>query len=447
MVGIEWNARAAGGGQDAAPVGVCAGDGCLHKRREGDGLRGLLRGSVTRRAAHFNFDHVRCAFAVLDDSNRKGFANLFECGNEFLVIRAARFGDFPCSARAVRKGKQRVVSRAVTVHGDAIECAAHHVAQRDVKHAGLDRRVSDDEGKHRRHVGMNHPGALGASSDAHCLPTDAARCGGALRARIRCHDRTRQAVESVRRKCERFGEARRGFQDSLDGQRHADHARRAHDHLLRAAAKQFGNAIGGGARSDHAARPDRAVGVPGIDDDGAHRPRGGAHVLARKDDRGRLHEILREHGRGRRRRIGNDHRDVERPGVAALLQATGRRSKTKPARQGAGRWKFSHFFPVAQPLLAVRFCRSRAPTALANDDRKTRTGRSAVLLKPARILLQPALQFLQYLQSIVWEKLWSLAIKRPRVPFPLRSGQGAIRALGIRPRPWQSGCTCAPWDT
>ena len=190
---------------------------------------------------------------------------------------------------------------------------------------------------------MNHSGALGASGDAHGFPADAAACGGALRARVRGHDRARQAVEGARRKCERLGEARRGFQDALDGQRHADHSGRADDHLLRAAAEQLGNALGGGARSDHAARPDRAVGVPGIDDDGAHRVRRRAHVLAREDHRRRLHEILREDGRGRRRRIGNDQRDVQRSRVAALLEAAGRGSKTKPARQGAGRWKFAHF--------------------------------------------------------------------------------------------------------
>ena len=52
--------------------------------------RDLLRGGVARRAAHFDFDHMRCAFAVLDDSDRQGFANLFERGDEFRVVRAAR---------------------------------------------------------------------------------------------------------------------------------------------------------------------------------------------------------------------------------------------------------------------------------------------------------------------------------------------------------------------
>ena len=37
-------------------------------------------------------------------------------------------------------------------------------------------------------------------------------------------------------------------------------------------------------------------------------------------------------------------RDVQRAGVAALFQAARCRSKTKPARQGAGRRKFSHLF-------------------------------------------------------------------------------------------------------
>ncbi len=60
------------------------------------------------------------------------------------------------------------------------------------------------------------------------------------------------------------------------------------------------------------------------------------HMLARENHGRRLHEILREHGGCRRRGIGNDQRDIQRAGVAALLQAAGRRCKTKPARQGAG---------------------------------------------------------------------------------------------------------------
>jgi hypothetical protein len=91
---------------------------------------------------------------------------------------------------------------------------------------------------------------------------DAAACDGALRARVGRHDRARQAIEGVCRKCQRFGESRGGFQDALDGQRHADHSGRADDNLLRAASQQFGDALGSGTRGGHAARPNRAVGVP-----------------------------------------------------------------------------------------------------------------------------------------------------------------------------------------
>jgi len=58
---------------------------------------------------------------------------------------------------------------------------------------------------------------------------------------------------------------------------------------------------------------------------------------------GRLYEILRKHGSSRRGRIRNDQRDVERSGVAALLQARGRGGKSKTTRQRAAGWKIAHW--------------------------------------------------------------------------------------------------------
>jgi len=80
----------------------------------------------------------------------------------------------------------------------------------------------------------------------------------------------------------------------------------------------------------HAARANRAICVPGIDDDCAHGVRRRPHVGAGKNHGRRLREILREHGRSRRGRIRNDQRDVERSGVSALLEAAEAAENRKP---------------------------------------------------------------------------------------------------------------------
>ena len=84
---IEGDAGAAGGGEDAAPVGIGAGDGGFYQRRIRDGERDLLCGAIRGRAAHFDFDHVVGAFAIGDDLQGEGLADEFERGAEFLPSR------------------------------------------------------------------------------------------------------------------------------------------------------------------------------------------------------------------------------------------------------------------------------------------------------------------------------------------------------------------------
>src|SRR5580658_9205434 len=65
--GIEGHSGAAGGGENAAPVGVAAGEGGLDERRGGDGFGDALGGGFGFRAADFDFDDTLRAFAVGDD--------------------------------------------------------------------------------------------------------------------------------------------------------------------------------------------------------------------------------------------------------------------------------------------------------------------------------------------------------------------------------------------
>ncbi len=163
-------------------------------------------------------------------------ANFFERGGKFRVIAAARLRDGSRSRGAIRQHEQGVVGGTVAIDGNAVERARDNFAQRAIEDRRRDGRVGEDKREHRRHVRMNHPGALSATRNAHGTSANFAVCGGALRTRIGSHDGARESVEGARRECERGSQARSSFQDTLDGQRHADHSGRADHDLLHCAA-------------------------------------------------------------------------------------------------------------------------------------------------------------------------------------------------------------------
>ena len=181
---------------------------------------------------------------------------------------------------------------------------ADDVAQRAIEHAGRDRGVGDDERKHRGHVGMNHSRRPWRSRRrARSFPPMRQVAAALFRARVRGHDRARQAVEGASAKIRAYSASSgAAFRMRSTGsgtpitpveQTTTCCARQPSSSATRSAVAREATMPPG---------PDRAIGVAGIDDDGAHRVRRRAHVLARKNDRRRLHEILREHGGGRRRR-------------------------------------------------------------------------------------------------------------------------------------------------
>ncbi len=243
--------------------------------------------------------------------------------------------------------------------------------------------------------------------------------------RIRGHDGPREPVKGSWRGFKRFCQPRRSFQNALDGQRHADHSRRADHHLFHAATQYFRDEPRGGPRSSHPARANRAICISGIDDDGAHRVRRRPHMGAGKNHRRRLHEILREHSRSRRGRIGDNQRDVERAGVAALFEACGRSGKTKSARQRPGGWEIVHFFQSP--------CRISNPAVARVPDR---VGIHRPNFRPEVFLnLRKALVLVRPERATT-----------PRAHFPRRSGQSARRVRDTRQPRWQPVCSDVPWD-
>src|SRR5256885_295655 len=96
---IEFYAGTTCGGEDAAPVGIAAGESGFDEGRSGDGFGDFLRGGFGFCATNFDFDDALRAFAVGDDLLGEGAADFFEGGGELAVSFGAA-----CDGGGARRG-------------------------------------------------------------------------------------------------------------------------------------------------------------------------------------------------------------------------------------------------------------------------------------------------------------------------------------------------------
>ena len=71
------------------------------------------------------------------------------------------------SSGSVGEHDHRVVGAHIAIDGDAIKGLFDGYAEGLLEFCLLDLSIGGDEAEHRCHIGINHPGALGDSSDAH----------------------------------------------------------------------------------------------------------------------------------------------------------------------------------------------------------------------------------------------------------------------------------------
>ena len=187
---VKRNARTPGGRENAAPVGVAAGEGGFHQRRSGDRFRDAARGGFILRVAHFDFDDALRAFAVSDDLQRERAANFFKRGSEGSMRGRPRF-DRRRACFAVGENEQSVVRRSVAIDTDRIERASGDVQQRFLQKRRSNRRIRGHKREHRRHVGMDHPRTFGAAHQMNSLACHHERSGRGFWARVRGADRER----------------------------------------------------------------------------------------------------------------------------------------------------------------------------------------------------------------------------------------------------------------
>ena len=172
------------------------------------------------------------------------------------------------AACARGEDQQRVARRGVAVDGDAIEGAVGAVGDEALQRRGSDRRVGEDEAQHRRHVRLDHAGALAEAVD-HDL--DAVDLGGARRELgegVGGHDRARGGVPGVGLGL--AGELAEQVGELAGVERLADDAGRGNEHLAGRAADRRRRRIGRYDDRFHALLAGEGVGIAGVDDE---RPR------------------------------------------------------------------------------------------------------------------------------------------------------------------------------
>jgi hypothetical protein len=126
----------------------------------------------------------------------------------------------------------------------------------------VERVIGGDHGEHRGEAGVDHPGALRHPADREAL----AAHDGLLRARVGGEDRLGRRGAPLGP--ERLRRAADPVEDPGQRQRHADHARREHEDLVRPVSEELGRPHLHRQRVVLAPRARGGVRDPGVDDHG-----------------------------------------------------------------------------------------------------------------------------------------------------------------------------------
>ena len=177
---IECDAGASGGGEDAAPVGIGAGEGGFYQRRIRDGARDLLAARSVG-APRTSISITCCAPSPSSTiCKREGHADEFQRGAEIfpVVICASLILRAPDAPLASSVTVSLVEVSPSTVM--ELKVRVDHGAQRARKQRGRNVGVGGEKAEHGGHIGLNHPRAFGAAEDANLFAVDAAFRGGPL---------------------------------------------------------------------------------------------------------------------------------------------------------------------------------------------------------------------------------------------------------------------------
>ena len=152
--------RITGGIRQPAPVGVLPIPGGFYEQRVADRpghLFGILGGSRSR---HLHFHDLGDFLAIRDYLVRQRLARLpHRLGEEHPQFARALVAHADAGV-PVGQNQHGVVGAHVTVHRDAVERAGDGLREGFLQKAAGHGKVGREEGQHRRHVGLDHAGAL-----------------------------------------------------------------------------------------------------------------------------------------------------------------------------------------------------------------------------------------------------------------------------------------------
>ena len=315
QVAVGRFARLSDRHDDAAPIGVFAGDCGFHQRRIGDRHRDAPRRLCGFRALDDHLDELAGALAVAGDLLGERFQHRIECGDEALEPRVAGAFDRWGAMRRGRAGgerQQRVRGRGVAVDRHRIEAVGNPLLQQGLQHRRRNRRVGEHEGQHGGHVGRDHAGALGDAADRHHGVAELCGLDRALGKRVGGHDRPRGRLEIAG-----LGGGDEVIHDAVEGsgvERFADHPRGGEEHFARLALGRLAGAGGGVFCRLPPAAPGKRIRIAGIHHQRARLA--GRDLVAAPIDRRRRAFRLGEHTRDRGTLVEQHRQYVGAPLVA-----------------------------------------------------------------------------------------------------------------------------------
>jgi hypothetical protein len=287
-------------------VGVGAVHHRLHERAVDDGLGDAPRVLGVGRAAHVHAQQVLGALAI---------------ARQHLGHAPAALGEHALERRELHRtgepvGEQRAgVRRArVAVHREHVERPGRGAAQHRVERRGIERRVGEDVGQHRRHVRLDHPRALRHPGDGRVADARAERLG----VRVGRHDplgTDQRVVLQVGR------HADEAALDLLDREAHADDAGGGDEHAVGRGAELRGRGRRHAARVVEPALARGDVAHLAVGDDGAQPAP--ADGLAPEDDRRAGEVVAREHGGRGGVHVAREEREVPGGGLQPAVAAGG----------------------------------------------------------------------------------------------------------------------------
>jgi len=161
---------------------------------------------------------------------------------------------------------------------------------------------------------MNHAGAFGAADEMDAFAGHAERGGSGFGSRVRGANGEREFGERAGGRAAVARKHGKGAEDFFDGELDADDAGGADEEFVRREAEAASGFFDGALRGGIALRASGAIGVAGVDDDGAHAAFGGGEMFFGERDGSGDDEILREDGGGGSGHVAGKNGEIERAG-------------------------------------------------------------------------------------------------------------------------------------